>query len=1805
MEELFNTRDQELVHVLKRIWKINELEFIGEYHHSNAANEKEFGYISNVYANDRQVFYPEPINKRSVSIRVLRNKLLIEGQLYKVQARIAELELRRQLSNPYLLLHDNQYPVVKETSYILPKDFIKEWFSKTGATPKDSATIASQLKLNSLELYTQTERFIFELIQNADDMPANSRGVKVELHLLNSYLLFRHNGKFFDRDDVKAIADAAKSNKSENVRQTGYKGIGFKSVFTDSNSVFIRSGSYSFKFDKNDPIYYDFKNLYSWQLRLLANSPRDLEQFEIDYNENKSKYENIDNIPWQIKPIWVNKNEFPEELLKSEFLKHAEVNIALEIGENVINSKNYAFMIESILSKPKFILFLRNTTRFDYYRVDSNQLQKQQSIELKEKDNLIDISHNDFHVATFSKIHFDVEINNDEFRKAGFSIEKFEEKAGVFKFKDEYGEIKSIPEKLGLLSSTRMTFASQIKDNEVVKLDKSHSILYNYLPTSDQRFGFPFLINADFITNTSREFILKENKWNQYLMYHIGKNCVECLYSLCNVQERAEGKVIRKYVKTYLSLLPESLLNEDDEELSEINKAFNLGFLSSVNQSAFIVNMLGEVKNTSEIIIDETRFSKVLNPDIFKIVSETKKVLPASEISNDFLNKDYLKIEKYTADKLTLDLHDKNKQNTLAKALSSLDSYCYKRFLEWLDQYYHLNDVKEEWVLQLPIIRQGELIISLTDAIGQKDFVFKTAKTFEIENILQKLGFILSEFSLDEESVKYIKQVLLTKESHLQSDKKLYNHITSDRDLSVLQPYEKNTILNFFKGLYNIGPSDYAASLKLFQSQTRKASALNKLISNKEIERLPKWLLDFVILESEELEISSEFQKELLIEKDLLEKLFCNTDSFNEIIVNINAGNIDDFYKYLLKLNNEKTEGQEINKSVLWIYIESTLAFVQESVVYMPESFAKIKDPKKYSSIKSIIETISAEKLPHFSALQIKAPFALGGKDLKLTEISPKQNSFDIIILNDFLDWTESNGEKDLLNHFSFLKIDEKFSIGKVSGTQYYYTNDASLIAFIQASDINTKLCLFPNELYNKERNKIGLLEGIPLFGYLLEKRLATTAFAKFIQAANDSSLTLQYLELLTELNIDSSKSYTIDDAEFKILKLVSSYLVDDLAKLDSFREKISLDGVKLLDKAISADVKIFDAHNKFKYQFQSIELSDILPAYKGKTYPVSEIVELFIDFTEKKNLREIFKATPIKSNLIIRELTEIKLTEALNAAQASFLSFYKWIHPDEAILENKVFFSLNPEANKEDYEKELHQFLENCLNEDSYTEFINQGILANFNPILLISDKEHALEKEQMPFWLVSWLEKKSGDDVLAFIAKMGVKSSDSQVVQLRKGLLGDTKVNIDAARGGITEPELIINTFEWLITNHKEQYFTNSLLKPLYERALALEINIDKLALSLPADIDCKTYKLYQPQENEQYHLIWSGWKNHEAEVWAHIKSLNHIIIDELMPDSYLNQLNPTKLGVSIEIDREKLQTNLRDCNLSFYKYWPEKDNYIIKIFKGSSLPRKVMYNNSTVKSFLEGYCEKFDSFYVVAESIENSIPHSIKDFVPEFFDKLNSWKSDFENNRTPRKLSPEEEEAIMKLFDGIVPEEFRKNINLAALASALVYLDGEGFDVLQANKEIINTHVYAQLAPVFKDGVQYTVMCRSARLGLLYLTKQAWDRLDNPIDPNVMLFADKGYGESDLFRTKQDVLDVNKDNPTDFQLIRIESRANAIELDEMLQGKFEDASRLWIIFRLKDNEHFDKLFFDKPETNNNPLNTANIRTEDTGGY
>ncbi|WP_027880318.1 sacsin N-terminal ATP-binding-like domain-containing protein [Mesoflavibacter zeaxanthinifaciens] len=1072
---LFNKSEGEIESHLKRLWRCDVLKMIGTYQHSASPREKEFGYITNLYINDRTIFYPKNQHKRTVAIRVQKSDNLVEGNYYSVSAKVAPKELREQLKNPYLLLWDDSQPIIPNENFLSPPEFIEDWFQKTGSSPKDAATIASQLKLNSLELYTQTERFIFELIQNADDMPASEKGVQVELHLLNNFLLFRHNGKFFEREDVKAIADAAQSNKSENVRQTGYKGIGFKSVFTDSSCVYIRSGSYSFKFDKNAHIYSNFWSLYSRELRLLENSPRELAQFKLDYEHNKHKYNNIDNIPWQIKPIWVKRKEIPEELFFSEFSKHAEVNIALDIGENTIKAKNYAVMIENILSKPKFILFLRNTTKFDYYKLNENELAKQQTIELKEQNNLIDILHNEEHFATFSKIYFDIKINNEEFKNAGFDIEKYEEKPGLNKFKDEFGEIKSIPEKLGSLSSTRITFASQIKDDDIVKLEKSQSILYNYLPTSDQRFGFPFLINADFITNTSREFILKENKWNHYLMFHIGKKCIECIAKLVTDSNSTNKTPIKKYINSYLRLLPDRLLNDKDEELGDINKAFNRGIYKSLDTVAFIVTYKNCLEIRSNIIIDESGLSEIISSDFFIVFTNTPKKLPHNDIDKTNLTRAYLEIERFKEKDLINILSDKDKQHEFSKQVKTLNPQRYDALICWLDKLIHNNDIEQSWLLNFPFIRSGNKVVNLSECLNNANYIFRTKKTSEVESILEKIGFEISEFHIDNDNFRHIEKILLSTESYLQSDQKLYAHISKNGNFKALTSIEKAKIIQFFKELHEVDKARYG-NLPLFKSHdsNKELKPLSYLISN-QIKNIPKWLQHLVIDPEEEKELYEVFQKLLIKTNDWLEKIYCNEVLFKSVAEQLDPEDLSDFYAHLVLLEKEFPEDKKLTfNNIPWLYCAKEKIFKLPSEVYAPDNFSKLSI-EDYQHVSKVIMEISEEDLTCYDALQILKPFKLGCKKDLINTIYKTEGVFKLDEMKSFLNWVE---EKDFFEVFEIEKDGEKYKLKKSKGTRNYYTSKDDLKSLIEKSELTEKLKLLPSELYNQERIKIGLLDG-------------------------------------------------------------------------------------------------------------------------------------------------------------------------------------------------------------------------------------------------------------------------------------------------------------------------------------------------------------------------------------------------------------------------------------------------------------------------------------------------------------------------------------------------------------------------------------------------------------------------------------------------------------------------------------------------------------------------------------------------------
>lgn len=114
---------------------------------------------------------------------------------------------------------------------------------------------------------------------------------------------------------------------------------------------------------------------------------------------------------------------------------------------------------------------------------------------------------------------FPIEISENNFKQADANLKiRINESTQKREFVDFQNQLVSnIPEKLAAAQSTVISFAIETekrgKDFEgIKKYPKGKSILFNYLPTSDAKYEFPFLVNADFITETNRQYILKENK---------------------------------------------------------------------------------------------------------------------------------------------------------------------------------------------------------------------------------------------------------------------------------------------------------------------------------------------------------------------------------------------------------------------------------------------------------------------------------------------------------------------------------------------------------------------------------------------------------------------------------------------------------------------------------------------------------------------------------------------------------------------------------------------------------------------------------------------------------------------------------------------------------------------------------------------------------------------------------------------------------------------------------------------------------------------------------------------------------------------------------------------------------------------------------------------------------------------------------------------------------------------------------------------------------------------------------------------
>jgi hypothetical protein len=155
-------------------------------------------------------------------------------------------ELRRKIEEA--LLRKDEIIGAGVLTYVLTTSSCTLTSEERGDTNRDHGY--TSLAKN---LYTSNARFVFELLQNADDNHFTKAAARGEVPYISfkvsiDKVVIECNEDGFTEEHLRAICAVGQSTKIGAQGYTGEKGIGFKSVFMAAWRVHIESNAFSFSF---------------------------------------------------------------------------------------------------------------------------------------------------------------------------------------------------------------------------------------------------------------------------------------------------------------------------------------------------------------------------------------------------------------------------------------------------------------------------------------------------------------------------------------------------------------------------------------------------------------------------------------------------------------------------------------------------------------------------------------------------------------------------------------------------------------------------------------------------------------------------------------------------------------------------------------------------------------------------------------------------------------------------------------------------------------------------------------------------------------------------------------------------------------------------------------------------------------------------------------------------------------------------------------------------------------------------------------------------------------------------------------------------------------------------------------------------------------------------------------------------------------------------------------------------------------------------------------------------------------------
>lgn len=337
--------------------------------------------------------------------------------------------------------------------------------------PGQAVNQASSLNALSADLYTDSKRFIYELLQNADDSVRSDEVVKVWIKIFGGSLVVAHTGSPFNPNDIRGICNINNGTKGADLSKTGYKGIGFKSVFGQADKVIVFTDGEFFRFDA----FYSFD--WKWD-----EAKSDWEQ------KNDRKFQ----FPWQIIPIYTDEKEVPQPIAQYLIETGATVATIVELK----NSDETSSAIWDMSQNLNMFLFLKNICEINFDIVDSVNVR----IDRLSKDK--------------------VAMRKGESTPLEWIINTVTLTVPAC-IKTMLQSEQNIPEKLLRTDSIELSLAAKIGNEGIAKLSDQEKLLYAYLPTDETRYTLPVIVNTSFLTTANRESLHVDSKWNQWIFKRI------------------------------------------------------------------------------------------------------------------------------------------------------------------------------------------------------------------------------------------------------------------------------------------------------------------------------------------------------------------------------------------------------------------------------------------------------------------------------------------------------------------------------------------------------------------------------------------------------------------------------------------------------------------------------------------------------------------------------------------------------------------------------------------------------------------------------------------------------------------------------------------------------------------------------------------------------------------------------------------------------------------------------------------------------------------------------------------------------------------------------------------------------------------------------------------------------------------------------------------------------------------------------------------------------------------------------------